>query len=175
VQVPVVPLAIGVGVLALLSVPGLTRLVVRRRRWRRADTAPELARAAWTELQDVLVDYGYAWQPSDSPRRGVARLVASRGLDPDAADAARRLAGATEQARYAPVMTEPDGDLRDDVETVKGGLAATAGRWGRWRAVLLPRSTRAVSSALGDRFADGLDAMDATVASVTGRLRPRRG
>jgi hypothetical protein len=32
-----------------------------------------------------------------------------------------------------------------------------------------------VSDALGERVADGLDAVDAAVASVTGRLKLRRG
>jgi hypothetical protein len=31
-----------------------------------------------------------------------------------------------------------------------------------------------VSRAMGERFADGLDAVDAAVASVTGRLKPGR-
>ena len=39
---------------------------------------------------------------------------------------------------------------------------------------LLPRSTRAVSSALSERLADGLDAVDTAVAAVTTRLRLRR-
>jgi transglutaminase-like putative cysteine protease len=175
VRIPLVPLAIGLGVLALLSVPAVTRVVVRRRRWAAAGTLSERARAAWAELQDTLVDHGYEWRASDSPRAGVARLVQARELDGEAADASRRLAGATEQARYAPVMAEPEHDLRADVETVRTGLAASASRWGRWRARLLPRSTRAVSDALGERVADGLDAVDAAVASVTGRLKLRRG
>jgi transglutaminase-like putative cysteine protease len=173
VQIPVVPLLIGLGVLVLLSVPAATRAVVRRRRWAAATTSAERARAAWADLQDTLVDHGYDWQASDSPRTGVARLVHARELDADAAEAGRRLAGATEQARYAPVMRETDGDLRADVEAVRAGLAATASRWGRWRARLLPRSTRAVSAAMGERLADGLDAVDAGVASVTGRLKLR--
>jgi hypothetical protein len=175
VQIPVVPLVLGLAVLAMLAVPALTRLVVRRRRWARAGTPGERARAAWADLQDTLVDFGYPWRASDSPRAGVARLVQERELDLDAADAGRRLAGATERARYAPVMPESVGDLRADVDTVRAGLSASAGRWARWRARLLPRSTRAVSALLGERLADALDAVDAAVASVTGRLRLRRG
>jgi transglutaminase-like putative cysteine protease len=174
VQIPVVPLAIGLGVLVLLSVPAVTRVVVRRRRWAGAATAREQARAAWADLQDTLVDHGYEWQASDSPRAGVARLVQTRELDPEATEAGRRLASATELARYAPVMPETVSDLRADVETVRAGLAATASTWARWRARLLPRSTQAVSRAMGERFADGLDAVDAAVASVTGRLKPGR-
>jgi transglutaminase-like putative cysteine protease len=177
VRVPVVPLVIGLGVLALLMVPAATRLVVRRRRWASAGTPAEKARAAWADLQDTLVDHGYSWHPSDPPRRGTVRLVEQRPLDGEAADAAHRLATATERARYAPVMPGEVGDLRADVETVRDALSATAGRWGRWRARLLPRSTRAVATALSERTADGLDAIDAGVAAVGERLRlrPRKG
>lgn len=174
IRVPVVPLVITLGVLALLLVPALTRAVVRRRRWSAAGTPAETARAAWADLQDTLVDFGYRWRSSDPPRRGVARLVADRELQGEAAEAARRLATATEQSRYAPVMATEVGDLRSDVETVRASLSESAGRWGRWRARLLPRSTRAVSSALSEKLADLLDGIDAGVAAVTRRLRPRR-
>jgi hypothetical protein len=175
ISIPVVPLLIVLGVLVLLAVPAVTRLIVRRRRWSRAGTPSGRARAAWADLQDTLLDFGYVWQDSDPPRRGTARLVEARSLEGEAAEAAYRIAGATEQARYAPMMTADVDGLRDDVEAVRGHLSASASRWGRWRARLLPRSTRAVSGALAERFADALDAMDAAVASLTGRLRLHRG
>ena len=85
-----------------------------------------------------------------------------------------RIAAATERARYAPEMT-PVGDLRSDVDAVRGrAVRGRVSRWGRWRARLLPRSTRAVAAAVSERFADGLDAIDAAVAAVTTRLRLRR-
>lgn len=175
IRIPVVPLLMFLGAMVLLAVPASTRFVVRRRRWSSAHTPAQQARAAWADLQDTLVDFGYQWRPSDPPRLGTARLVGKRSLAGEAAQAAHRLAGATEQARYAPVMATAVGDLRGDVETVRAGLSGSAGRWGRWRARLLPRSTRAVSSALSERIADGLDALDAGVAAVTSRLSPRRG
>ena len=175
IRIPVVPLLVFLAALVLLAVPAATRFAVRRRRWSAADTPAQQARAAWADLQDTLVDFGYAWRPSDPPRRGTSRLVRDRVLGETAAEAAHRLAGATEQARYAPVMATEVGDLRSDVDTVRAALSELAGRWGRWRARLLPRSTRAVSRALAERLADGLDALDAAVAGVTSRLRPRRG
>ncbi len=177
VRVPVVPLLAGLGVVLLLLVPAATRLVVRRRRWRRTRTPAETARAAWAELQDVLLDHGYEWPASDPPRGGTARLVEDRELDDEAAAAAWRVASATERARYAPAMAGEVGQLRADVDTVRSALSASAGRWARWRARLLPRSTRAVATAMSERTADGLDAIDAGMAAVTDRLRlrPRRG
>jgi hypothetical protein len=62
------------------------------------------------------------------------------------------------------------GDLRGDVDQVRRALAEEAGRKGRLRAQLLPRSTRAVSQALSERTADLLDNLD----NLGARLRPRR-
>ena len=178
VRIPVVPLLGALGVLLLLAVPAVVRLLVRRRRWSRVEAPAELARAAWADLRDTLTDFGHAWRSSDSPRAGVERLVRERRLPADASDAAYRISGATEQARYAPAMSDV-GDLRSDVDLVRAGLRETASRWTRWRARLLPRSTRSVAAALGERFADGLDAVDAAMAAISdrlaGRLRPRRG
>lgn len=177
VRIPVVPLLVGLGLVVLFSVPGVLRVAVRRRRWRGPATPAQEARAAWADLQDTLLDFGHRWRASDSPRAGVARLVAERRLPAEAAEAAHRLAGATERARYAPSITDV-GDLRADVATVWRGLAAVSGRWTRWRAVLLPRSTRAVATAVGERTADVLDAVDTVFAGVGERfgrqLRPRR-
>jgi hypothetical protein len=149
-------------------------LLVRRRRWAGARTPVEQARAAWADLQDTLVDHGYTWRPSDSPRKGIARLVADRGLSGEAAAAGARLADVTERTRYAAVTPESVGDVRADVDTIRAAMGETAGRWGRWRARLLPRSTRAVATALSERLADALDAVDNAVAAVTTRLRLRR-
>jgi hypothetical protein len=99
--------------------------------------------------------------------------VAARHLVGEPVQALDRVAGAVERARYAPEMS-PVGDLRTDVDTVRAALAEGAGRWERWRARLLPRSTRAVSTALAEKTADALDAVDRAVASITLRLRLRR-
>jgi hypothetical protein len=69
-------------------------------------------------------------------------------------------------------MADP-GDLQADVATVWAGLLSTMGRWSQWRARLLPRSTWAVASALGERLADGLDAIDTAVAATGQRLAGR--
>ncbi len=141
VRVPVLPFVLGLAALLVLAVPGVTRLLVRRRRWSDADTPTATALAAWDDLQDTLLDHGYGWDPSDPPRRGAARLTAQRHLVGEPAEALHRVATATERARYAPEMT-PVGDLRSDVDAVRASLAEGSSRWVRWRARLLPRSTR---------------------------------
>jgi hypothetical protein len=75
-------------------------------------------------------------------------------------------------ARYARAVGAV-GDLRSDVATVAAALA-TSSRSRRLRARLLPRSTRAASSALLNRCADALDALDDAAASLRARLTPGR-
>ncbi len=173
IRIPVVPFVIGLVVLVLLSVPAFARVLLRRRRWADADSPSAVALAAWRDLHDTLVDHGYDWDPADPPRRGAARLIEQRHLTGDPSAAVQRIAAATEQARYAPVMS-PVGDLRTDVGTVRAALTADASRWARWRVRLLPRSTRSVASGISEKLADVLDAVDAASAAVGTRLRLRR-
>jgi transglutaminase-like putative cysteine protease len=173
IRIPVLPFVIGLAVLVLLAVPPFTRVLLRRRRWADTSTPTAVALAAWTDLQDTLVDHGYDWDPADPPRRGARRLVERRHLVGEPAQAAHRIAAATERARYAPEMT-PVGDLRSDVDAVRGQLSADASRWGRWRARLLPRSTRTVAAGVSEKLADLLDGVDAAFAAVGTRLRLRR-
>ena len=165
--------------LLLALVPITTRMVVRRLRWRRATTPAGTVVTAWAELRDTLLDHGYTWHPSDSPRGAAARVSEDLALPEEPAQAVRRLAAATERARYATELGEV-GDLRSDVGTVRAALAAQGGRWSRLRARWLPRSTRAVAVALSERFADALDAVDIAAARVrdrvfSGRSRPDAG
>ncbi|MEP6761600.1 MAG: DUF3488 and transglutaminase-like domain-containing protein [Sporichthyaceae bacterium] len=178
-NLPLLPTALLVALLLLSLVPITTRMVVRRLRWRRATTAAGTVVTAWAELRDTLLDHGYTWRSSDSPRRAAARVCEDLGLPEEAEEAVRRLATATERARYATELGEV-GDLRSDVGTVWAALAAQAGRWGRIRARWLPRSTRTVAVALSERFADALDAVDIAAASIkarlfSGRSRPDAG
>jgi transglutaminase-like putative cysteine protease len=178
-NLPLVPTVLLVVLLLLSLVPFTTRLVVRRLRWRRATTPAGIVVTAWAELRDTLLDHGYTWHPSDSPRRAAVRASEELALPEEAEQAVRRLATATERARYATAPGEV-GDLRSDVGTVRAALAAQAGRWGRIRARWLPRSTRTVAVAFSERFADALDAMDIAAARVkdrvfSGRSRPDAG
>jgi hypothetical protein len=92
-------------------------------------------------------------------------------LPGDAVNALQRLGSAAERARYAPELGQV-GDLREDVAILRTALADRASWHERLRASLLPRSSRVVWRGLGDKVADGLDAIDAATARATARLRP---
>lgn len=168
-NLPLIPTALLLALLVLALVPITTRMAVRRLRWRRAVTPTGIVITAWAELRDTLLDFGYTWHPSDSPRGAAARVSQDLALPEEAEQAVRRLATATERARYATELGEV-GDLRSDVGSVRAALAAQADRWARIRARWLPRSTRTVAAAFSERFADALDAVDIAAARVKGRL-----
>ena len=177
VRVPVVPLLIGVGILLLLAVPSLTRLVVRRRRWARGATPAEQAAAPrGPTCRTACVDHGYGWQSSDSPRRGIAAAAGGQSAPEGAAAAGRTPSG--ERDRAGPLRP---GDARR--------RRRPAGRRGRAapRLAARPRpvgpaggpaccrrSTRSVSTAISERFADAAGRRGPRAGRVTRRLRPGR-
>ena len=131
--------------LALIA-PATARVLVRRRRWRKATDDAGLADAAWRELTDDLTDHGMAGRPSESPRAVARRIAPVLGLDGPSRQALERIARAEERARYA-AAPEPSGTLRGDVSTVRQAIAQEANRAMRWRARLLPASMLAPTRA----------------------------
>ncbi|MET9418643.1 DUF3488 and transglutaminase-like domain-containing protein [Streptomyces klenkii] len=149
---------VAVAALAVLGLPLLPMLWRRRVRARRLGgpgTAPAAATpadapadavaaehtlAAWRELTDSAWDYGIPPDGSRSPRGAAARIVSAGALQGAAAESAGRVAAAVEQVLYAPRPVPAPG-LAEDVECVRAGLHAAAGRGARLRAVLLPRSS----------------------------------
>ncbi len=158
-----VPLWLLIGgpiVVALLVTPALSRVAIRRRRYRRAGTDPVArANAAWAELRDTAVDLGYSWSPSETPRQAAVRLARKAKLRQRDADALNRLTTAVERARYAPVAGDTS-SVAGDVTQVRSGLARRVGRPQRIRSMLLPASTVVILHWFGERIADGLDAID---------------
>ncbi|BCJ61148.1 transglutaminaseTgpA domain-containing protein [Micromonospora endophytica] len=167
---PIWPWLTAAGVLALLAllaVPALRRLALRRRRGQpapavrtvgapEADAAgtgqpvvvvgadPDRARAdahsAWDELIDTLVDYRVRVDQTETPRATADRLATEPlHADTDAATAARLLGRAEERARYArdPLTGEP---LPAALSTVRAALAGQANRRTRLMATVLPPS-----------------------------------
>jgi len=120
--------------------PGATRVVTRRRRWRSAAGDAALAAAAWRELCADLDDYGLPCRVSESPRALARRVCSVSGLDERARQAVSRIATVVERARYAPA-TGAVGAIRADVTAVRRGLARAASRGARWRARFFPAST----------------------------------
>jgi hypothetical protein len=151
--------------LVLLASPGLARTLARRRRWAGAETDAARVHAAWRELGDDARDLGYRWQPADSPRRSMTRLIAATGLQ-ETTTQLFRLTTAEEHARYARSFTVAT-DLTEDTRAVRRELGRLAGLRRRWAAVLMPRSTvRATLSFLANRIADVFDLVDLALAFV---------
>ncbi len=142
---PFALLAVAVLGLALIA-PAIARLLLRRRRWRKATDDAGLADAAWRELTDDLTDHGMACRPSESPRAVARRIAPVLGLDAPCHQALERIARAEERARYAAVP-EPSGTLRGDVSTMRQAIAREADPAMRWRARLLPASMLAPARA----------------------------
>ncbi|WP_198357159.1 transglutaminaseTgpA domain-containing protein [Streptomyces fildesensis] len=167
----------GIALLALVVVgaPLLPLLWRRRERSRRlgvghgqADGARTLA--AWRELVDTAWDYGILPDDSETPRRATARLVREGELDEAAALAAGQVAAAVEQVLYSP-RPRPVAGLAADVHQVRAGLHRTAGRRGRLRAVLLPRSAARVIWRLSEQWSVATRRWSAAVRRAADAVR----
>ncbi len=159
-------MGLGALLLALLAVPALRRVMLRRRRHaatagptttvtgpdpNRPDApgmvvtsvetvrAREDAHAAWDELVDTMIDYRVLVDPTETPRHTARRLVEEATLDGSAADAAVLLGRAEERARYARQPLQ-GGELTAALGKVRKALAAAADRRTRLVAFLFPPS-----------------------------------
>ncbi|GIF37752.1 transglutaminase TgpA family protein [Actinoplanes xinjiangensis] len=148
-------------VLALLLVPALRRVLVRRRR--HAATAPEApvvlsaegitdltvtgetgrarqdAHAAWDELVDSMVDFQVPVDPTETPRVTAQRLVRDLSLTGEPAEAATLLGTAEERARYARQPLQ-GAELTSALRRIRSGMSGSVSRRIRLRATLLPPS-----------------------------------
>ncbi|MFJ1565124.1 transglutaminaseTgpA domain-containing protein [Streptomyces erythrochromogenes] len=160
-------------VVAVLGLPLLPLLWRSRLRARRLGTGEVLA--AWRELGDAAWDVGVAPDEALSPRRAAGRVVDLGCLEPEAAAAVHRVAGAVERALYAPPGAEVSyAGLADDVLAARAGLLAAAGRLTRLRALLLPRSATRISWAVTARWSALASAASARLTALRLRL-PLRG
>jgi transglutaminase-like putative cysteine protease len=150
--------------LALLAVPALRRMLVRRRR--HAATVPKVtampagpappgtrevvvtteavqaradAHAAWDELVDTMIDYRVPVDPTETPRHTAQRLVREADLTDTPAESATLLGRAEERARYARQPLQ-GGELTTALNQVRKGLSKTATRRTRLAAIMLPPS-----------------------------------
>jgi transglutaminase-like putative cysteine protease len=162
----------------LLIWPVVTRLAVRRRRWRRAGGDAGLADAAWREMTDDLTDYGIEAPPGETPRGLARRIIAELGLTGAASDALRRITAAAERARYSR-LARPGAGLRADVLTVRRAVAASLPRPQRLRARLLPPSTLLAAWHLTQRGSEMLGWLDTSWPTlrrqVSGAVAHRAG
>ncbi|MEU4161934.1 DUF3488 and transglutaminase-like domain-containing protein [Actinoplanes sp. NPDC026670] len=189
-------IAAGIALLiALLLVPALRRVLVRRRR--HAATAPaapvvlsadgitdltvtaetgqarEDAHAAWDELIDSMVDFQVRVDPTETPRVTAQRLVRDLSLTGDPADAATLLGTAEERARYARQPLQ-GAELTSALRRIRSGMSGAASRKVRLRATLLPPSVllswRRDLAEWSTRTAERLSGLRESLA----RFNPRR-
>ena len=165
--VAILLLALVTGILAL---PGLLRRRLRTHRLAPSaggalDASQQAVDAAWAEVRDSFVDYGYTW-PSGSPR--AAGKQAAAVLPEDAGMALVTLSRQVERSRYA-LDAVHSGDLAALVGTIRDGLRADKG----WDARLIgewwPRSWW---QALGQALT--WSALRARVAAMVARRRAGR-
>lgn len=155
---------------ALLLLPFLWRSRLRSRRLGSGQVL-----AAWRELGDAAWDVGIAPDEALSPRGAADRVVSLGRLEPAAADAVRRVAGAVERALYAPPGAEPSySALAADVLLARGGVLAGASRTGRLRALLLPRSAARLGWAVSSRWSTLTELFSAAASRTRARI-PLRG
>ncbi|MFI9786527.1 transglutaminaseTgpA domain-containing protein [Kitasatospora sp. NPDC051984] len=135
--------------LVLAATPMVLRRRLRKRRLGVGRHAPgadgprlsdEQVLAAWAELVDSAWDLGLPPDEARTPRNAARRLAEDAHLAPAAAEAAGRVALATERVMYAR-ESDPSPQLGSDVHTVRTGLLTQATRRRRLRALLLPAST----------------------------------
>ncbi|RSS91503.1 transglutaminase domain-containing protein [Streptomyces sp. WAC05292] len=172
--------AAAAAVVGVPLLPLLWRSRLRRRRLARGGVLP-----AWEELHDAAWDVGIAPDRALSPRGAAERLVGAGRLDGEAAAAVRRLSEAVERALYAPpgaAEAEPraaaaqDASAAQDVSAVRAALLAGAGRRGRLRALLLPRSAARVRWAVQARRDAAAAEAGRRAAALRARVRlPLRG
>jgi hypothetical protein len=147
---PTDPVPMGAMVIALLTLillaPALTRLAVRRWRWRTAHNDVTRAHVAWRELCDDLADHRIAWQPSESPRTLARRIASSLGLTDAEREALERVARAEERASYA-VTPAGSACLRADITLVRRAITRACAWPARWSARIAPASVLAPARA----------------------------
>ncbi|MCQ0022382.1 DUF3488 and transglutaminase-like domain-containing protein, partial [Streptomyces somaliensis DSM 40738] len=106
---PVLPLVAGAAAAVVLSLaPMLWRWRVRVRRLRGGRPL-----AVWEEVVDTAWDHGVPPDGALTPRGTAGRLVRAGRLEGAAAEAVHRIAGAVEEALYAPAPRPADGLARD--------------------------------------------------------------
>jgi len=154
--------------LVLATVPRLTRMIVRRRRWAGARTAVDRAEAAWAELRDSMLDLRLPWDDRVTvrvrgrdigplfcrrPGKGEEDLARVIRNNPDAQAALDRILLLLERARYARTVPDVE-DVKDDValcvEALRIGVEPRVRRKADWLPVSLLSSRARRASPKGD-------------------------
>jgi hypothetical protein len=139
--------ALAITLLALvLLAPGLSRLIVRRWRWRTARDDVTRAHTAWRELRDDLTDHRIVWLASESPRTLARRIAVLLSLTDAEREALERVARAEERASYAATPAD-SACLRADVALARRAVTRGSAMPARWSARIAPSSVLAPARA----------------------------
>ena len=172
----------GLLVLLLAGAPAGARLLVRRRRWQRADTPTAAAEAAWAQLREDAVDHGLRWSESETPRQLARRWTGELALAAPARSALHRVVEAVERSRYggAPARSADlpgAGTLHADARALRAGIATVVGRRDQLRAQVLPASSVSRAAAVLHRGSEQVAGLGQRVgrlpAALRGRTSPR--
>lgn len=153
--------------IALLLVPAMRRVLIRRQRHTATVGPPpavidpstpgpagaitgitvttenaqarEDAHAAWDELIDTMVDFQIAVDPTETPRLTAQRLIREAVLTEQPATAAELLGTAEERARYARQPMQ-GAELTSALSQIRAGMSRSANPRVRLRAILFPPS-----------------------------------
>ena len=142
-----VPSVLAASALVLLAVPALTRLVVRRRRWRHTPTRQR--RRRWPRGPSCRTPCSTTATTGIRPTR---RAAAPPGWPRSGTWSGEPAAGAAPGRRRDRAGPLRPGDVtgrrpaRRRGARSRAALSDGSSRWGRWRARLLPRSTRSVAT-----------------------------
>ncbi|GAA1275371.1 transglutaminase [Planotetraspora silvatica] len=148
----------------------------KRRRAVTADAPVRVApavEAAWAELCDLLIDFGRARRPGESPRALGRRVTETLRPDPGTTASITAITSAEERRRYARTVHGP-APVAVDLKRVRQALAAAASRKRRLGAALAPLSTLLRLRALGEKALDGFDRLE-NIRLVAGRSRGGAG
>jgi transglutaminase-like putative cysteine protease len=129
--------------------------------------------AAWAELCDMLIDFGRARRPGESPRALGRRVAETLSADPGTIASITAITSAEERRRYARTVDGP-APAAADLKRVRRALAAAASRKRRLGAALAPLSTLLRLRALGEKALDGFDRLE-NIRLVAGRSRGGAG
>ena len=157
---------VSLGVVLVLLVPGVWRLIRRRRRRALLADGRADASMAWQELADTAVDLGVPAFDTVTVRELSAGIGARTGVNdtPEVRDALDRLLVATERARYArSPAPEAAGAARllPDLDAVVRALQSGSSAPERLRALLAPHS---LSSPILRRMGLAREAPDASAS-----------
>jgi transglutaminase-like putative cysteine protease len=166
--------ALAITLLALvLLAPGMSRLIVRRWRWRTARDDVTRAHTAWRELCDDLADHRIVWLASESPRTLARRIAVLLGLTDAEREALERVARAEERASYA--ATPADATcLRADVVLLRRAVTRASAMPARWSARIAPTSVLAPARAGLRHALDVFGWMDLAITKARAHIPFRR-